>query len=291
MLSNPIAIAVFLGPALLLYTFILLIPIVGAFRYTLYQGSPIAGFKFVGFDNYTRLAHDKAVWDAFWFGLKYAVYVSGGQILFGLILSLIYVFYLKGGAAWLRTLVFFPVVMPTVAVAQIFSKLFAVAPRYGLVNSLLVAVGLGSHVQAWLGVGTTAFWVIVIMDVWRAMGFYAILLYAGIIDIPTELMEAAKVDGANDRQVAVRIVIPLLHPVLVSAIVFSLNGTLKVFDTILALTNGGPGTATSPLTIYFYKVAFSFGQYGYGSTIAVFLAIISLVVTLIVLGVSRRFEY
>lgn len=289
-LSNRFAITVFLGPALLLYTIILLIPLGWALGFTVFKGSPISGFEFVGLNNYIRLLSDKAVWEAFWFGIKYAAVVSGGQVLLGLILSLIYVFYLQDGGAWIRTLVFFPVVLPTVAVAQIFSKLFAIAPQYGLINSLLAALGLESFVQAWLGQGDTAFWVIVIMDIWRAMGFYAILLYAGVIDIPSELIEAARIDGATDSQVARKVVIPLLRPILVSAIVFSLNGTLKVFDTILALTNGGPGTATSPLTIYFYKVAFSFGQYGYGSTIAVLLAIMSLVVTLMVFALSRRSE-
>ncbi len=290
-LSNRFAITVFLGPALLLYTFILLVPLVWAIGFTAFKGSPISGFEFAGFDNYTRLFGDKAVWTAFWFGLKYAVVVTTGQIVLGLILSLIYVFYLQGKSAWVRTLVFFPVVLPTVAVAQIFSKLFAIAPQYGLINSILAAVGLESFVQAWLGQGDTAFFVIVIMDVWRAMGFYAILLYAGVIEIPSDLLEAAKIDGATDSQIARKIVIPLLKPVLVAAIVFSLNGTLKVFDTILALTNGGPGTATSPLTVYFYKVAFSFGQYGYGSTIAVLLTVMSLVVTLLILGLSRRSEF
>lgn len=290
-LSNRFAISVFLGPALLLYTIILLIPIGWALGFTAFKGSPISGFKFVGLDNYIRLIGDKAVWDAFWFGLKYAAVVSVGQILLGLVLSLVYVFYLKSGTAWIRTLVFFPVVLPTVAVAQIFAKLFAIAPQYGLINSLLAAIGLESLVRAWLGQGDTAFGVIVIMDIWRAMGFYAILLYAGVIDIPTELIEAARIDGASDNQIARKVVVPLLKPVLVSAIVFSLNGTLKVFDSILALTNGGPGTATSPLTIYFYKVAFSFSQYGYGSTIAILLALMSLVVTLLVLGLSRRTEY
>jgi raffinose/stachyose/melibiose transport system permease protein len=260
--SNPLAIITFLGPAFLLYAFIMLIPIGWALGYT-----------FV---------------DAFWFGLKYAFVVTSGQVGFGLILSLVYIFYLKGGSSWVRTLIFFPVVLPTVAVAQIFSKLVAIAPQYGLVNAFLTGIGQEALVQAWLGQGSTAFWVIVIMDIWRAMGFYALLLYAGVVEVPAELIEAAKIDGATDFQASRYIVIPLLRPVLISAIVFSLNGTLKVFDTILALTNGGPGTATSPLTIYFQKVAFAFGQYGYGSTIAVFLTIECLLVTLLVLVFNRR---
>ena len=82
--------------------------------------------------------------------------------------------------------------------------------------------------------------------------------------------------------------IPLLRPILISALIFALNGTLKVFDSVMALTQGGPGTTTSPLTLLFYKVSFGFGQYGYGSTIAVLLTLECLLVTLLVLRVTRR---
>jgi raffinose/stachyose/melibiose transport system permease protein len=282
------AVLVFVGPALLFYLLILLIPILWAMGYTVFEGSPITGFKFNGLGNYARLLEDQSFWDALWFGLRYAVIVSAGQVFFGLLLSILYVFYLKHASTIIRTLVFFPVVLPTVAVAQMFVKMFAIAPQYGLVNAGLDALGLGTWVQAWLGQPGTAFGVIVLMDIWRAMGFYAILLYAGLVEIPTEVFEAATLDGARGWQLIWSVVIPLLRPVLVSAIVFSLNGTLKVFDTVIALTNGGPGGATTPLTLYMYKTAFTYGQYGYGSTVALVLTAECLVVSLLVLRIARR---
>lgn len=282
------AVLVFVGPALLLYGLVVLVPILWSLGYTVYEGSPIAGFKFVGFDNYVRLVGDPTFWKALWFGTKYALFVSAGQVIFGLALALLYAFYLKKSSVLVRTLVFLPVVLPTVAVAQMFVKIFAIAPQYGLVNSLLSAVGLESAVQAWLGQGSSAFWIIGVMDIWKAMGFYAILLFTGLVDIPEETIEAARLDGAQGWSLARFVVLPLLAPITIASLIFSLNGTLKVFDSILALTNGGPGTSTTPLTLYMYKTSFTYGEYGYGSTIALTLAIQCLLVTLLIFWRSRR---
>jgi multiple sugar transport system permease protein/raffinose/stachyose/melibiose transport system permease protein len=119
------------------------------------------------------------------------------------------------------------------------------------------------------------------------MGFYAVLLYAGLIDIPETTIEAARIDGATGFRLARHIVIPLSFPVLLSAIIFSINGTLKVFDSILALTNGGPGNATTPLTLYMFNTSFSYGEYGYGAAIALLLTVICLIVTVTLYRWSR----
>jgi raffinose/stachyose/melibiose transport system permease protein len=282
------AVLVFIGPALLVYTLVLLAPIVWSLAYTFYSGNAITGFKYVGLDNFSKLIHDEAFWTAFRFTLKYAVLVTVCQVGLGLLLSLMFVFYLQRGSALVRTLVFFPVVLPTVAIAQMFVKVFAIAPQYGLVNSLLDAVGLDGSIQDWLGRGNTALLVLVLMDVWRSMGFYAILLYAGLVDVPEDILESARLDGASGIRLVRYIVLPLLGPVLFSALIFSINGTLKVFDSVLALTNGGPGQATTPLTLYMFNNAFSYGEYGYASAIATSLTIVCLVVTLAVFGFARR---
>jgi raffinose/stachyose/melibiose transport system permease protein len=278
----------FVGPALALYSVIMLIPILWSSGYTLFQGSPISGFKFVGFSNYVRLVHDPNFWAALRFTLEYAALVTVGEIGFGFLLALAYHFYLKRASGLVRTLVFFPVVLPTVAVAQMFVKLFAIAPQNGLVNSILDSLGFASLARDWLGSSGGAFIVIVLMDIWRSMGFFAILLFAGLVDIPDELIEAARIDGASGIRLVRRVVIPLMRPILVSAIIFAANGTLKVFDTVLALTAGGPGNATTPLTLFMYNTSFTFGDYGYGSTIALALTILCLAVTLVLFRASRR---
>lgn len=284
--GNKRAVLVFVGPALLVYSAIMLVPVLWSLGYTFFTGSVITGFEFAGFDNFTKLLSDPKAGEALLFTLKYAAILTVGQVLVGYALSLLYVFWLRKASSLVRTLVFFPIVLPTVAVSLLFQKMFEVAPQNGIVNEFLNLFGIASI--DWFGSADTAFLVLVIMDIWRSMGFYAVLLYAGLLDIPEEVMESARLDGAGGLTLIRRIVIPLSLPVLLSSIIFSINGTLKVFDSVLALTNGGPGASTTPLTLLMFRTAFSYGDYGYGSTIALALTLICLLVTIFIFRSSRR---
>ncbi|MFB2580015.1 carbohydrate ABC transporter permease [Herbiconiux sp. P15] len=284
--GNKRAVLVFVGPALLIYTVIMLVPVLWSLGYTLFTGSVITGFEFAGFDNFAKLFTDPKVGEALLFTLKYAVILTVGQVLVGYGLSLLYVFWLRKASSLVRTLVFFPIVLPTVAVSLLFQKMFEVAPQNGIVNEIINLFGMPSI--DWFGSADTAFLVLVIMDIWRSMGFYAVLLYAGLLDIPEEVMESARLDGAGGWTLVRRIVLPMSLPVLLSSIIFSINGTLKVFDSVLALTNGGPGSTTTPLTLLMFRTAFNYGDYGYGSTIALLLTVICLLVTIFIFRSSRR---
>jgi multiple sugar transport system permease protein/raffinose/stachyose/melibiose transport system permease protein len=143
-------------------------------------------------------------------------------------------------------------------------------------------------VHDWLASASGALVILIGMDVWRAMGFYAVLLYSGLVDIPGEIFESARIDGAAGWHMVRHMVVPLMTPLLVSSTIFSLNGTLKVFDSVLALTNGGPGTATTPLTLYMYNTSFTYGDYGYGSTIAMALTLLCLAATVTIFRSARR---
>ncbi|KTR94301.1 ABC transporter permease [Microbacterium testaceum] len=285
-LGDKRAIALLLGPALLVYTLVMLIPVVWSLGYTLFEGNAISGFEFVGIENLARLFSDPRVGEALRFTLLYAVIITAGQVLLGYLLALFYVFVLRNRGSVVRTLVFFPVIIPTVAVALMFQKLFEVAPQTGPVNALLNVFGISSI--DWFGSPVSAIVVLVIMDLWRSMGFYAVLLYTGLLDIPDDIMESARLDGANGWRMVRSIVLPLSLPVLLSSIIFSINGTLKVFDSIVALTNGGPGTATTPLTLYMFQTSFSYGEYGYGASIALLLTVLCLIVTVFIFRSSRR---
>lgn len=287
-LKDRFAIAVFVLPALVFYLLVFLVPIVWSVVYSFYDGSPISGFKFVGVSNYFKLFDDNGFKASLWFSLKYAVVVSLGQVGLGLLMALIYTFYLDRASALVRTIVFIPVILPTVAVSEMFIKIFETSPQYGLVNALFASLHLDAWVGPWLAHANSAFWVIAIMDIWRAIGFYAILIYAGLIEIPAELIEAAKIDGADGAKLVRHIVLPLLVPVILSSLIFSLNSTLKVFDSILALTDGGPGTSTQPLTLFVFKTAFNYNEYGYGSAVAVVLTLLCLLATVLVLQMARR---
>jgi multiple sugar transport system permease protein/raffinose/stachyose/melibiose transport system permease protein len=284
-LGSKRAIVMLVGPALLIYTAVMLVPVFWSAGYSLTSGNAITGYHFVGLANFRKLLSDPNVGTALWFTVRYAAVLTIGQVAAGYLLALLYVFVLKRASALIRTLVFFPIVLPTVAVALMFQNLFSIAPISGPVNSLLSAVGY--HSVDWFGSAGNAFWIIIIMDIWRSMGFYSVLLYAGLVDIPETTIEAARIDGATRLRLVRHIVLPLSFPVLLAALIFSINGTLKVFDSILALTNGGPGNTTTPLTLYMFNTSFSYDEYGYGATIALLLTVICLVVTLALYRWSR----
>lgn len=285
-LGDKKAIAVFLLPALIVYVAIMVVPVVWSFALAFMKGSPVLGFQWVGTVNFERLFSDPTARQAFWFTIKYAVVMTVLQVFVGYLLALFYVFVLKRLSVLVRTLVFFPVVLPSVAVALLFSRIFAYAPQEGPINTVLGLIGLGP--SDFFATGNGAFLVIVVMDLWRTMGFYAILLYAGLIEIPEEVLDAARIDGANGLQLVWSIVLPMSLPVLLSTVIFSLNNSLKVFDSILALNNGGPGTATTPLNLYMFQTSFLYSNYGYGSVLALVITTLCLAVTLLIFRSSRR---
>ena len=280
------AITLLLTPALLVYTVIILAPVLWSFGLTFFTGSVLGGFEWNGLENFERLFRDPYVWDALWFTLKYAILVTIFQVALGYGLALLYNFVLRKSSVLVRTLVFFPVVLPTVAVALLYQKLFQSAPSDGLVNELLVNVGMPA--VDWLGAGGTAFVVIVLMDVWRSVGFYGVLIFSGLLDIPDDIIESARIDGARSFSLFRYIVLPMSLPILFASFIFSINGTIKVFDSVFALTGGGPGNSTTPLTLYMYRTAFQFSDFGYGSTIALLLTVLCLLVTLVIFRSSRR---
>jgi raffinose/stachyose/melibiose transport system permease protein len=279
-------IIILLAPALVLYIGLKLVPVAWSLGLSFFEGNTLRGFEFVGVDNFAKFFQDPAGIQSLWVSVIFAVLATTGQIVFGYLLALLYVFVLRKGSAFLRTAVFFPMVLPTVAVALLFKSFVAVGDNQGPVNDLLNFFGLGSVEFLASTVGTMA--VALAMTWWSSMGFYAVLLYTGLLDIPDEVIESARIDGANGLKLVRHIVLPLSLPILISSIIFSFNSTLKVFDSLLALNGGGPGTSTAPLTLYMYRTAFEYAEYGYGSTIALVLTILCLVFTLAVFRSSSK---
>lgn len=240
----------------------------------------------MGLENFRTFLSDDAALNSVWVSVFFAVVVTVAQVTFGYLLALLYVFVLRRGSAFVRTAVFFPMVLPTVAVALLFKSLIAVGENQGPVNDAINAFG-GESVE-FLASTAGTMGVAIVMTLWTSMGFYAVLLYTGLLDIPEEVVESARMDGATGPRLVGYIIIPLSMPILLSSIIFSLNATLKVFDSLLALNSGGPGTTTAPLTLYMYRTAFEYAEYGYGSTIALALTLLCLVFTLVVFRPSSK---
>jgi raffinose/stachyose/melibiose transport system permease protein len=285
-LSNRRAIALFLAPALVVYVGVIVVPAGWSLVYSFFKGTPALGFQYVGFANFAKLWTDPTVRQTLLFTVKYAVVLLACQIVFGYLLALFYLFFLRRLSTLIRTLVFFPVVLPPVAVALLFNQMFAVAPQIGPVNSVLKLAGIAP--VDWFATGTGAFAVIIVMDLWRSAGFYAVLLYAGLVDISSDVIESARIDGASGVRLVRHIILPLSKPIVIASVIFGLNADLKVFDSILALNNGGPGTATTPLNLYMFQTSFLYSDYGYGSAIAMLITVLCLVGTVLVFRSSRR---
>ncbi len=284
--GNRRAIAFFLAPTLLVYIGVVVVPVGWSLVYSVFSGSPASGFTFAGLKNFRALFADPTIPQTLLFTVKYATVLTVGQIVIGYSLALLFKFVLRRSSTFIRTLVFFPVVLPTVAVALLFAQLFAVTPQTGPVDSIVHL--LGGHPVDWFVSGSHAFVVIIAMDMWRSVGLFAVILYVGLLDIPEEVIESARIDGASGFSLLRRIIVPMSRPIVVAATIFALNADLKVFDSILALNNGGPGTATTPLNLYMFQESFNYDNWGYGSTIAILITGLSLLVTVVVFRSLRR---
>ena len=281
-LGNKKAIALFVVPALILYAILVLVPVVWSLYYSLYSGSPGLQWEFTGLDNYVKLFSDKNFLNSLVVNVKYVLAVTVGQVGLGLLLALMFKLWLNRCKTIVRTLVFFPVVLPTVAVGQLFAKIYEIQPNYGLLNSLLSAVGLDNLVQAWIGQQSTALWALCVMDVWVAMGFYSVIFYGALLDIPDDILEAARIDGAGSFSLFRHILLPLLRPMVITCLVFSFSGTVKMFESSLALTGGGPGSATKSLSMYMYDVSFTYNNVGYGSVVAIVIFLICILGSMLI---------
>lgn len=280
------AIVILLAPTLIIYALVMLVPVMWSLGLSLFSGNTLLGFKFVGFANFVQFVKDPNAIQSLWVTIIFALIATTAQIVVGYALALLYVFVLKNGSAFVRTAVFFPMVLPTVAVALLFRNFVSVGQNQGPINDIINFFGGQSFDFLANTAGTMV--VALVMTLWSSMGFYAVLLYTGLLDIPEEIIESARIDGAGGLRLVRHIVIPLSLPILLSSLIFSLNSTLKVFDSLLALNNGGPGTTTSPLTLYMYQTSFSYSQYGYGSTIALALTLLCLLFTVPIFRSSSK---
>ena len=181
----------------------------------------------------------------------------------------------RGGTIF-RTIYFMPVAMSLVIASVVWRFLFE--PSYGFLNFLLESVGLPG--PEWLGSTQTAMLSVLIVTVWKSVGYFMIILLAGIQDIPQDYVEAAVIDGANSWQVVRRIILPLLKPTSFFVIIILLINSLQAFDQIYILTRGGPAYATNTLLMYIYETAFQFWNFGYSAAMSFVLFAVIFVLTL-----------
>ena len=233
--------------------------------------------SFVGLENYATLVQDGIFWRAAVNSILFVAVRTPLEvgIAFGLALLLNQNI---PGRSFLRTMFFVPVVMSLIVVTILFQRILE--GNAGLLNTFLRAVGLDLLTRTWLGDPTTALPTVILISVWKNVGFSLVILLAGLQGLPGEVLEAARCDGADRRQLTLKVVVPLMKPIIAIATVLSIIGGLKVFDLIYILTRGGPSYATEVFATMLYREAFDLNEMGVASALAV-------IMVLVIMGTSR----
>ncbi len=287
--SKKSTIILFILPALLLFLGILVAPIFASAYYSFFDWNGFGKKTFIGLENYRELFTSNSIGfiKALGNSLLLALLSVGIQLPLSLGLALLLGKGRKGERAFL-SIYFIPVLISTVVIGQLWLKIYN--PSYGVLNVILKAVGLENWTKIWLGDVKTALWASFVPILWQYVGYHMLLMYAGIKSVPTEYREAAMIDGATEGQVNRYIVLPYIKPILKISTIFAVTGSLKSFDLIYVLTNGGPLHATEVPSTLMINMLFLRNRYGMGSTIAFLLIILCFAFALIIGFIFRNKE-
>ena len=273
----------FVGPATVLILGLSIFPAGWALLLSLQKWNGFSDPTFVGARNYSKLVTDSEFVDAVANTGLYTVLFVPASVLLGLFLAVALNRDIRF-IGFYRTAIFVPFVASAAATGILATYLFS--PQYGLVNNVLRTLGLPA--QGWLEDPGQAMVVIAIMSLWGQAAFTTVIYLAALQDVPAELLEAARVDGASRWQTFWRVVWPQLAPVTVFVAIWQTIGAIQLFDLVYTTTRGGPLDATTTIVFFLYDKAFRALQFGYGAAAAWVLFVITLVITIGVVIYARR---
>ena len=261
----------FVAPLALFVVLFVFAPIVGTFWSSFYADVTFMERRFSFLQNYRDLFSDPGFWRSLRFTLLFISVAVPLELVIGTVFAVVLDLEipLRG---LLRACVLIPWAIPSAISARIWELIYNYS--YGLANFLLAKTGLSDAPVNWLGTDFGAFAAVVAADVWKTAPFVAIIVLAGLQAVSRDLKLQAKIDRANFVQVFFLVTLPLLKPVLVVALLFRTIDSLRIFDVIYVLTHGGPGGATTSVSLYAYKY-FLGGDFGYGSAASVALFLVS----------------
>ena len=271
-LGRHATIAAFLLPAAIIYVGLVLLPVAQAIYYSFFRWNGLGPIEnFTGLANYARILGDRIFLAAVGHNLLLAVLSLVIQLPLALGLALL-IRGLARGRAVFRTIFFLPFVLSEVVVGVIWN--FVYRPEGGLINTLIQAVAPGAAQTAFLANPNTVLYALFLVITWKFFGYHMILYIAGLGNIPAELEEAAKIDGAGRFQTLRYVTIPLLSSTIRLTVYLSILGSLQIFDLVWVMTTGGPVNASDVMATYLFKFGFQRFQLGYGSAVAVILFVI-----------------
>lgn len=276
---KPWVMAAFLAPGLLWYTGMVMVPLISSVIKGFYnwKGGPVQ--TYIGLKNYQFLLSDKVFWQAFENNISITFISIIGQIGLAFILSCMLSMRFVKFKRLHRTVAYFPATIAAVVVGYVWSIIFNY--DYGLLNTFLRMVGLSGSVTAWLDNPNTIILMVCIPIIWQYIGYYMIIILAGITSIDQEVYDMAEIDGASGLQKAMKITLPLIRGTLGVCVMLCISGNMKIFDHIYTLTGGGPGNSSIVMAMDVYKTTFIKSQFGYASAMSVGIMVLSLSVVLL----------
>jgi len=275
----------FILPALVIFLFTIFTPLVGTAVLSFANFELIAKSKWVGLRNFAHLVSDPRLGVIYGNTLRFVAILVPLHLVFGLLLALgVKSLADKRLISLYRTLFFFPVFVTTASVALAWLYMFSTS--FGLFNYYLKLLGL--QAVPWLNSPSMVYVAVAIFSLWKFVGNSFIYYLIGLQSIPITLYEAAKLDGASARRQFFRITLPLLTPTVFFVMTNLIIGAIQIFDEPYFITSGGPGDASRPIGLYIYETAFQYHNLSYGSTLALSLFLIILVVTLVQFSAQKR---
>lgn len=275
----------YVAPALALYAFIVLVPLLQSINYSLYRWDGVTQASFVGLDNYAAFLSDPELVDSIAHVGVLVLFYALLPIVLGLLSAALLARFRRPGFAVFRWVIFLPQVLTSVVVAVLWKQLYG--PE-GPVNNALQAVGLGALTRDWLGDFTLALPALGVVGTWTTLGLCMVLFVSGSASISTSLYDAARVDGAGMVREFFAVTLPGLRPQVAVALTLTITGALRTFDLVWLTTRGGPGTSTITPSFLLYTKAFSVGDVGAAAAIGVVLAASCLAIALIIVRLVER---
>lgn len=268
----------YLLPGLAIYSFVVLVPILSAFRYGFYSWTGGPKKTFIGLDNYLEIVRDEVFWGSFWNNVLMTIYGLIGQVGLAFVFALFLMSKLVKWKGLHRTMSFFPSTLAPIIIAFLWTLIYNY--NYGLLNELLKALGMERLVQSWLDLSGPIVLLVSIPLSWQNIGFFTLLMLAGLSSINKEVLEVAELDGATGFRKAWFVIIPLAKPTLIVASLLCIANNMRGFEHVYAMTGGGPGTSSSVMALYAYESSFLRFRYGYGSALAIMIMALTLLIIL-----------
>ncbi len=279
----------FLLPSVIIYFLFMLYPLIRTGQLSLTSWGGFGSAKYIGMKNFSSIFKDTTFIRAAKNTIIFAFFSAVFSVLIGVVLAWLNLYMRRIEGQIFRTIMFAPAMIAPTITGLLF--LFIFTEDIGLINNILRSVGLGRFTTSWLTNMATVKQVIIIATIWRQFGLTLVLCYAGLQSIPSDIIESARIDGAGDLKIFVRIMIPLIKPQIELSTMFTMLGGLRIYDSVVSLTGGGPARQTVVLPMWIIENAYTYSKFGYASALCIMFILIVLIFIVLIRLLFRGEAY